>query len=178
MAKTKKDYITELVGLGVDGGGLDELTTGVLKDMVAKRKEAIAEADRLEEERTAPTELVEVVEEETIESEPVIEAVAQEEVAPVIEEEVIEPTIEGMTEFVSEEIKLRVHDVRVYSLHPTTKCVTVTNEGGGDVLVSGDLLRISKHDTIRPGDTKKFVGVGAVLIRSASRPTLTIKQYR
>lgn len=152
MAKTKAELLKQLEVLGYDVATLEGKTKAELEVMV---KES-ANEEVNQEETGEPTDVTEVnqVEEGKPESEPVVEGTV---------------ICEGV-------IKLRVHDTRVINLYPTSSKVVIENLGGGDAYVSGDVLRLSIKDVVRPGGKKVIENTNAIIVRASSRPTLKITQ--
>lgn len=173
MAKTKSEIIEQLVVLGYDATELDAKTKSELDALLKTGKPVNRENEGEPEE---PQE----VNQENIskpEAEPMVN---QENEVNLTEESEKEDVIcEELENVIYEEtVKLRVHDTRVISLHPLTKSVIVENLGGGDAYVSGDVLRLSVHNVLKPGDKRLITDTRAILVRASSRPTLKITQCK
>lgn len=168
MAKTRADIIQELIVLGHDEGTLEELKKAELEAILkeAKQKDTEEEVNTEKEvnqgeHESEPTvnEKEEVNQDESTKSDDVI--------CDALGEVICESTI-----------KLRVHDTRVISLYAVSKAIKVENLGGGDAYVSGDVLRLSSTDVLRPGEERVITGTKAIIVRASSRPTLKVTQYK
>ena len=163
MAKTKADLLKQLSELGHDVSALEGKTKAELEVLV--REGAVEEANSEE----GAIEDVNVEEE----GKPLEESIVNQKEEVNHEEEPVKADV-----ICEERLKLRVHDTRVVNLYPATTTVVVENEGGGDAYVSGDALRLSVHDIVRPGEKKVLTDTRAIIVRASSRPTLKITQYK
>lgn len=159
MAKTKNEIIEQLIELGYKVAELESKTKAELETL-------LKEGRNVNQKNTSKLKVEPMVNQKNefnLTSESEEDAVICEEQKNVICEEVV---------------KLRVHDTRVISLHPLTKTVMVENLGGGDAYVSGDILRLSVHNVLKPGDRRLITDTRAILVRASSRPTIKITQYK
>lgn len=159
MAKTKNEIIEQLTELGYEVAELESKTKAELETLLKADKD-------VNQENTSKPEVEPMVNQE-------------EEVNSEDEAEKADVICEELENIICEEtVKLRVHDTRVISLHPLTKSVMVENLGGGDAYVSGDVLRLSVHNVLKPGEKRLITETKAILVRASSRPTLKITQCK
>lgn len=70
------------------------------------------------------------------------------------------------------DIQLKIHQMEVLSLFPETRSILVENLDGGTVLIGED------KEPLESGKSKDFEGLDHLILRSASRPTVRVKQFK